>query len=97
MQATCDHSKKFLHIDLKHPASTSDHLSFSSSPLFYKLEIAGFMKPGLCIFGDNAFVNTPYMATPYKVVREDSKDAYNFFHSNCSSTIECCFGMLVHR
>jgi DDE superfamily endonuclease len=97
MQATCDHNKKFLDIYLKHPASTSDYLSFSSSPLFCKLETEGFMKPGLCIFGDNAYVNTPYMATPYKAVKDGYKDAYNFFHSNCRITIECCFGMLVHQ
>jgi DDE superfamily endonuclease len=97
MQATCDHNKKFLDIYLGHPASTSDYLSFSSSPLYCKLESKGFMKPGLCLFGDNAYVNTPYMATPYKSVREGSKDAYNYFHSNCRITIECAFGMLVHR
>jgi hypothetical protein len=97
MQATCDHNKKFLDIYLKHPASTSDYLSFCSSPLFCKLESNDFMKPGLCIFGDNAYVNTSYMATPYKSVKDGSKDAYNFFHSNCRITIECTFGMLVHR
>jgi hypothetical protein len=97
MQATCDHNKKFVDIYLGHPASTSDYLSFCSSPLFCKLEKAEFMKPGLCIFGDNAYVNTLYMATPYKSVKDGSKDAYNFFHSNCRITIECAFGMLVHR
>jgi hypothetical protein len=97
MQATCDHEKRFLDIYLKHPASTSDYLAFCSSPLFCSLESEGFMKSGLCIFGDNAYVNTPYMATPYKAVKEGSKDAYNYFHSNCRITIECAFGMLVHR
>jgi hypothetical protein len=97
MQATCDHEKRFLDIYLGHPASTSDYLAFSSSPLFCSLEEDGFMKPGLCIFGDNAYVKTSYMATPYKGVKEGSKDAYNFFHSNCRITIECAFGMLVHR
>jgi hypothetical protein len=97
MQATCDHEKRFLDIYLKHPASTSDYLVFCSSPLFCSLETKGFMKPSLCIFGDNAYVNTPYMATPYKSVKEGSKDAYNFFHSNCRITIECAFGMLVRR
>jgi DDE superfamily endonuclease len=97
MQTTCDHERRFLDIYLKHPASTSDFLSFCSSPLFCQLEKEGFMKPGLCIFGDNAYVNTPYMATPYKAVKDGSKDAYNFFHSNCRINIECAFGMLVHR
>lgn len=97
MQATCDHEKRFLDIYLKHPASTSDYLAFCSCPLFMKLETPGFLKPGLCIFGDNAYVNTPYMATPYKAVKGGYKDAYNYFHSNCRITIECAFGMLVHR
>jgi hypothetical protein len=97
MQATCDHEKRFLDIYLRHPASTSDYLAFCSSPLFFKMETNDFMKPGLCIFGDNAYVNAPYMATPYKSVKDGSKDAYNFFHSNCRITIECAFGMLVHR
>jgi DDE superfamily endonuclease len=97
MQATCDHEKRFLDIYLGHPASTSDYLSFCSSPLFCSLEANGFMKAGLCLFGDNAYVNTSYMATPYKAVKEGSKDAYNYFHSNCRITIECAFGMLVHR
>jgi hypothetical protein len=97
MQATCDHEKRFLDIYLGHPASTSDYLAFCSSPLFCSLEADGFMKEGLCIFGDNAYVNTSYMATPYKSVKDGSKDAYNYFHSNCRITIECAFGMLVHR
>jgi DDE superfamily endonuclease len=97
MQATCDHEKRFLDIYLGHPASTSDYLAFCSSPLFCSLETDGFMKPGLCVFGDNAYVNTSYMATPYKAVKEGSKDAYNYFHSNCRITIECAFEMLVHR
>jgi DDE superfamily endonuclease len=75
MQVTCDHNKKFLDIYLKHPVSTSDYLSFCSSSLFHQLETPDFMKPCLCIFGDNAYVNTSYMATPYTVVKEGSKDA----------------------
>jgi DDE superfamily endonuclease len=98
MQATCcDHNKNFLDFYLGHPASTSDYLAFSSSPLYCKLETKGIMKLGLCLFGDNAYVNNLYMATPYKSVKEGEKDAYNFFHSNCRITIECAFGMLVHR
>lgn len=97
MQATCDHEKRFLDIYVKHPASTSDYLAFCSSPLYCNLEKEGFMKPGLCIFGDNAYVNATYMATPYKAVKDGPKDAYNYFHSNVRINIECAFGMLVHR
>jgi DDE superfamily endonuclease len=94
MQATYDHNKKFLDIYLlKHPASTSDYLAFFSSPLFCSFEKEEFINPGLCLFGgDNAYVNTSYMATPYKAVKKGSKDMYlYYFHLNCCITIECAF------
>jgi DDE superfamily endonuclease len=65
--------------------------------LFRKLETKGFLAPGLCLFGDNAYVSTPYMATPYKNVKGGSKDDYNFYHSQVRIKIECVFGMLVQR
>jgi hypothetical protein len=47
--------------------------------------------------GDNAYLNTPYMATPYAAVLGGTKDAYNFYHSQLRIRIECTFGMLTHR
>ena len=64
--------------------------------LFHKLE-EGILAPGLCIFGDNAYLNTPYMATPYAAVSGGTKVAYNFYHSQLRIRIECTFGMLTHR
>jgi DDE superfamily endonuclease len=61
------------------------------------LEREGFLAKDLCIFGDLAYVNTSYMATPFKSVRSGTKDDYNFFHSQLRITIECAFGMLVNR
>jgi hypothetical protein len=63
---------------------------------FQKLE-EDILVPGLCIFGDNAYLNTPYMATPYDAVSGGTKDAYNFYHSQLRTQIECTFGMLTHR
>lgn len=97
MQGTVDHLGRFLHMNVSHPASTSDYLAFSTMDLFHKLERPNFMAPGLCLFGDNAYVNTPYMATPYKNVRGGSKDDYNFYHSQLRITVECAFGMYVQR
>jgi hypothetical protein len=37
------------------------------------------------------------VATPFKAVSSGPKDAYNFYHSQVRITIECAFGMLVHR
>ena len=81
MQATCDAHGWFLDIYLKHPGATSDYLAFMTSPLQHKLEQNGFLAPGLCLFGDNAYVNTPYMATPYRNISAGTKDDYNFYHS----------------
>jgi DDE superfamily endonuclease len=97
LQGICDHLGRFLYISVRHPASTSDYLSFSTMELFKKLETRGFLSPGWCLFGDNAYVSTPYMATPYKNVKSGSKDNYNFYHSQVRIKIECAFGMLVQR
>jgi hypothetical protein len=36
-----------------------------------------FLAEGLMIFGDNAYVSTEYMVTPYKNVRAGPKDDFN--------------------
>ena len=98
LQATCDHEKRFTNISISFPAATSDFLSFETSLFKMKLERPGFLAPGLCLFGDNAYINTPFMATPYTNVRvQDPRDAYNFFHSQIRINIECAFGILVSR
>jgi DDE superfamily endonuclease len=91
MQAIVDHHKRFLHISVAHPASTSDYLAYSTMKLFLKLETPGFLAPGVHLFGDNAYVGAPYMATPYKNVRNGPtpyknvrngpRDDYNVYHS----------------
>jgi hypothetical protein len=84
LQGTCDSEGHFLDVCIGHPASTSDYLSFSTSLFKAKLETPGFLAPGLCIFGNNAYVNCSYMATPYKNVPSGSKDNYNHYHSQVS-------------
>jgi DDE superfamily endonuclease len=104
MQATCDARRRFLDVEIRHPGSTSDYLAFAVSSLHHKMEGNNphannqpFLKPGLALYGDNAYVNTPYMAIPFKSASTPSKDAYNFYHSSLRIHIECAFGMLVHR
>ena len=53
--------------------------------------------PGLALFGDNAYVSTDFMVTPYKNVRAGLKDNLNFYQSQVRISIECAFGKLVHR
>jgi hypothetical protein len=96
MQATCDARARFLDVSICHPGSTSDYLAFATSPLKHKLERPGFLAPGLVLFGDNAYVNTNYMVTPFKAVSSGPKDDYNFYHSQVRIKVECSFGILVH-
>ncbi len=42
------------------------------------------MKEGLVLFGDNAYLNSPLLATPYPNVRRGSCNNYNFYHSQVS-------------
>lgn len=95
-QAVGDARGKILDLSILYPGSTSDILAFEGSSLFHKLE-NGLLAPGLCLFGDNAYLNTPYMATPYSAVSGGTKDAYNFYHSQLRIRIECTFGIWTHR
>lgn len=95
-QAVCDVRGRFLDISITYGAASSDLLAFENSKL-YKLLEQGILAPGLCLFGDNAYLNTIYMATPYPNTSGGPKDNYNFFHSQLRIRIECAFGMLVQR
>ena len=97
MQAICDDRRRFIDIEVSHPASTSDYLSFNTSWINDQLEKANFLSEGMCIYGDNAYMNSPFMATPFKAVSSGVRDGYNFYHSQIRINIECTFGMLVNR
>lgn len=97
MQAICDSMGRFLDIEIAFPGASSDYFAFHYSKVKKKLETDGFLYPGLALFGDNAYTNTPYMVTPFRSVSSGPKDAFNFFHSQLRINIECAFGMLVHR
>ena len=97
-QAICDHELRFLDVCIRYGGATSDLLAFEASNIKASLEKEGFLMDGLCVFGDNAYVNTRYMATPYPGVRgANDKDSYNFFFSQLRIKIECAFGVLVNR
>jgi hypothetical protein len=98
LMGVCDASSRFLEVEIGHPASTSDHLAFLTSDLYQKLIKPGFLAQGLCLFGDNAYVNTEFMATPYNGNHlTHDQDSYNYYHSSLRIRIECAFGMLTRR
>ena len=57
----------------------------------------GLLAHGLCLFGDLAYLNAIFLATPYHGTLGGSKDAYNFFHSQLRIRVECCLGMFTAR
>lgn len=96
-QAVCDSRGRFLDISILFPASTADCLAFEGMTLHRRLK-DGLLAPGLCLFGDNAYLNTPFMATPFSGgAATGAKDAYNFYHSQLRIQIECAFGKLTQR
>ena len=95
MQATVDDKRRFIDIDISHPGASSDYLVFAVSNLKRRLE-SDLLVAGKVIFGDNAYINTQFMVTPYKSPTE-LQDNYNFYHSQLRINVECAFGMLVHR
>ena len=99
MQATCNSQKQFLDVSINYGAASSDHMAFEVSDLRRKLlSQPGFLAEGLCLFGDNAYVNSSFMATPYPNTGSDmQKDAYNFHHSQLRINIEGAFGLLTQR
>ena len=75
----------------------ADCLAFEGMQLHSQLK-DGLLAAGLSLFGDNAYLNTPFMATPYSGgALTGSKDAYNFFHSQLQIQVECAFGKLTSR
>ncbi|KAL3768249.1 hypothetical protein ACHAW5_003012 [Stephanodiscus triporus] len=45
------------------------------------------MVPGLVLFGDNAYINSSFMATPFPNVSSGNKDDYNFFTLSFGSVL----------
>eukprot|EP00804_Cyclotella_cryptica_P028169 CCRYP_011015-RA/>CCRYP_011015-RA protein AED:0.23 eAED:0.04 QI:0/0/0/1/0/0/2/0/269 len=88
-QAVSDSWGRFVDVSIIYGGSTADCLVFEGSDL-YKWLIKGLMKQDLgkqpfVLFGDNAYLNSSFMATPYPNVSNNpgtkTKDDYIFYHS----------------
>jgi hypothetical protein len=97
LQAICDSQGKFLEVWMKFPGAASDYIALLRSDFYQQLSRDGFLHPLLAIYGDNAYVSTDKMVSPFKGATTGAKDDFNFFHSQLRIHIECAFGMLVHR
>ena len=97
MQAVCDARRRFTFVSIQHPASASDYLSFATSTLHTRLTESSPLPKGYCLYGDNAYINEPFMAVPFPNQGKGPKDDYNYFHSQVRINIECAFGILTNR
>ncbi len=85
---------RILDISIGLPGASS--IAFEGSDLYKRLE-GGLLKNGLVLYGDNAYIITRYMATPFPNVSSGCKDDYNFFQSQLRIHVKCTFGQLVSR
>jgi len=88
-QAVSASRGRFLDVSIIYGGSTSDCLAFEGSDLYKQLN-KGLMKQDIVklpfvLFGDNAYMKSYFMETPYPNVSNDpgkkTKDDYNFYHS----------------
>ena len=66
MQGVCDSRGSFLDVYIQFPGSALDFCVFDESDLKKKLEKKGFLRAGYCLCGDNAYLQAPYMRTPFR-------------------------------
>ena len=93
-QAVSDVRGRILDLSIGLPGASYDCIAFEGNNLYERLE-SGLLKNGLVLFGDNAYLNTPCMATPFPNVSSGSEDDDIFFHSQVCIQVKCAFGMLV--
>ncbi len=77
---------KILDISITHGGASSDCIAFEASDLYSRLQ-KGLMKEGLALFGNNAYLNSSFLATPYPNVRSGSCDDYNYYHLQVSAKV----------
>jgi hypothetical protein len=88
-QAISDVRGRILDISIVYGGASSDCLAFEGSGIYEDLE-AGLLHDNLVLFGDNAYLNSHYMVTPFPNVSSGSKDDFIFF------THSCAFALSVH-
>lgn len=82
-QAVSDKRGRFLDMSIQYGGSTADCIAFEASDIYSRLNNS-LLLPGGVLFGDNAYLNSEFMATPYPNVSGGSRDNYNFYHSQVS-------------
>ncbi len=83
-------------ISITYGGASSDCIAFEASDLYSCLQ-RRLMKEGLVLFGDNAYLNSSFLAMPYPNVRRGSCDDYNASaHERHHTQMVKYYGGLVH-
>ena len=64
MQAVSDCCVQILDLSINYGGASADCIAFEASDLFEDLENV-LLHPSLSLYGDNAYLNKSYMATPF--------------------------------
>jgi hypothetical protein len=96
VQAACDSQCRFVFAALAAPGGTNDIAAFRKTKLH---DIAAKLPLGKYIIGDNAYICTEHILTPFpgEQKKQAHKDAYNFYISQLRVRIELAFGRLVSK
>jgi DDE superfamily endonuclease len=96
VQAACDSNCRFVYAALAAPGGANDIAAFRKTSLH---NIANQLPLGKYIIGDNAYVCTEHLLTPFpgEQKNEPKKDSYNFYLSQLRMRIEMAFGLLVNK
>ena len=66
---------QFIDLSIINGGGASDVIAFEVSDLHHKLSQIRFLVPKLTLFGDNAYINTEFIATPFPNCPGEPKEA----------------------
>jgi len=95
VQAIVDKKKRILFRSIMSRGAEHDSTAFKNSSLYTWLiqNWQSLVSKGYYFIGDSAYSLKSFLLTPYdNAVHGTSEDNYNFFHSSCRISVECCFG-----
>jgi DDE superfamily endonuclease len=96
VQAACDAQCRFVFAALAAPGGANDITAFRKTALHTYIQN---LPLGKYIIGDNAYVCSEHLLTPFcgDEKREKQKDAFNFYLSQLRIRVEMTFGRLVNK
>ena len=97
LQAVSTSKRMFTFGSIRTYGNTHDSLAFKVSSLGEAMTDGRF-PAGFCLVGDEAYMASNQMLTPWPgVLLSRRKDSFNFYQSRMRIPIECSFGLLVQR